>query len=171
MRLPAAWAPTWNRAGWLPRTALPSWRRCPVPETYHLLPVGATRELGSHKGYGLACVVDILAGVLTGFGYGAVPGRPNFGHYVAAYNVAGFDDPDHFKDEMDGWLQMMKSTRPAPGHDRVLVAGQPEAEMEAVRRQEGIPLHPDVVQFITGHLRGTLGSVRVLGGNVFSVVP
>ena len=135
--------------GWLAsEDGTPIMEEVPVPENYHLLPVGATRELGSHKGYGLACVVDILAGVLTGFGYGAVPGRPNFGHYVAAYNVAGFDDPDHFKDEMDGWLQMMKSTKPAPGHDRVLVAGQPEAEMEAVRRQEGIPLHPDVVQFI-----------------------
>ncbi|MDE2841746.1 MAG: Ldh family oxidoreductase [Chloroflexota bacterium] len=135
--------------GWLAsEDGTPIMEEVPVPENYHLLPVGATRELGSHKGYGLACVVDILAGVLTGFGYGAVPGRPNFGHYVAAYNVSGFDDPDHFKDEMDGWLQMMKSTKPAPGHDRVLVAGQPEAEMEAVRRQEGIPLHPDVAQFI-----------------------
>ena len=102
--------------GWLAaEDGTPIMEEVPVPATYHLLPVGATRELGSHKGYGLACVVDILAGVLTGFGYGAVPGRPNFGHYVAAYNVAGFDDPDHFKDEMDGWLQMMKSTKPAPG--------------------------------------------------------
>ena len=135
--------------GWLAdEDGNPIMEEVPVPENYHLLPVGATRELGSHKGYGLACVVDILAGVLTGFGYGAVPGRPNFGHYVAAYNVSGFDAPDHFKDEMDGWLQMMKSTKPAPGHDRVLVAGQPEAEMEAVRRQEGIPLHPEVVQWI-----------------------
>ncbi len=135
--------------GWLAADdGTPIMEEGPVPETYNLLPMGATRELGSHKGYGLACVVDIFAGVLTGFGYGAVPGRPNFGHYVAAYNISGFDDPDHFKDEMDGWLQMMKSTKPAPGHDRVLVAGQPEAEMEAVRRKEGIPLHPEVVQFM-----------------------
>ena len=135
--------------GWLAADdGTPIMEEGPVPETYNLLPMGATRELGSHKGYGLACVVDIFAGVLTGFGYGAVPGRPNFGHYVAAYNISGFDDPDHFKDEMDGWLQMMKTTKPAPGHDRVLVAGQPEAEMEAVRRKEGIPLHPEVVQFM-----------------------
>ena len=135
--------------GWLAaEDGTPIMEEAAVPETYHLLPMGATRELGSHKGYGLACVVDIFAGVLTGFGYGAAPGRPNFGHYVAAYNIAGFDDPEHFKDEMDGWLQMMKSTRPAPGHDRVLVAGQPEAEMEAVRRQEGIPLHSEVVQWV-----------------------
>ena len=63
-------------------------------------------------------------------GYGAVPGRPNFGHYVAAYSIDGFDDPEHFKANMDEWLHMMKSTKPAPGHDRVMVAGQPEAEME-----------------------------------------
>ena len=118
-----------------------------APDNYTLLTLGSTRELGSHKGYGLSCMVDILAGVLTGFGYGAVPGRPNFGHYVAAYNVAGFDDPEHFKDTMDEWLRMMKGTRPAPGEERVLVAGQPEAEMEAVRRVEGIPLHQEVVDW------------------------
>ena len=144
--------------GWLAaEDGTPIMEEIDVPATYHLLPLGATRELGSHKGYGLSCVVDILAGVLTGFGYGANPGRPNFGHYVAAYNIAGFDDPEHFKATMDQWLQMMKSTRPAPGHDRVLVAGQPEAEMEAVRRKEGIPLHPEVVQYI----RDTCGELSV----------
>ena len=115
---------------------------------YDLLPVGSTRELGSHKGYGFSCIVDILAGVLTGVGYGMVPGRPNFGHYVAAYSIDAFTDVNSFKETMDEWLRMMKSTKPAPGHDRVLVAGQPEAEVEAVRRDQGIPLHHEVVQRI-----------------------
>ena len=119
-----------------------------VPEDFTLLPLGSTRELGSHKGYGLAGVVDILAGVLTGFGFGAVPGRPNFGHYVAAYNIEAFTDVDGFKELMDQWLRMMKDSKPAPGHERVLVAGQPEAETEAVRRVEGIPLHKDVVSWL-----------------------
>ena len=120
----------------------------PPPGEYAVLPLGSTRELGSHKGYGLACVVDILAGVLTGVGYGAVPGRPNFGHYVAAYSIEAFTDTESFKDMMDEWLLMMKGTKPAPGHDRVMVAGQPEAEVEAVRRAEGIPLHPEVVDWL-----------------------
>ena len=34
--------------------------------TRHLTPLGATRELGGHKGYGLAVMVDILSGVLAG---------------------------------------------------------------------------------------------------------
>jgi LDH2 family malate/lactate/ureidoglycolate dehydrogenase len=116
----------------------------PAPETITMLPLGSNRELGSHKGYGLACVVDILAGVLTGFGWGVAPGRPNFGHYVAAYSIEAFTDVGKFKDDMDEWLRMMKATKPAPGHERVLVAGQPEAEVEAIRREEGIPLHPEV---------------------------
>ena len=119
-----------------------------APADFQLVPMGGNREIGSHKGYGLSCVVDILAGVLTGFGYGAVPGRPNFGHYVAAYSIDAFTDAESFKTEMDEWLRMMKTTKPAPGHDRVLVAGQPEAETEAVRRDEGIPLHPEVAQSI-----------------------
>ena len=134
--------------GWLADAeGTPIMEEADAPDNYTLLTLGSTRELGSHKGYGLSCMVDILAGVLTGFGYGAFPGRPNFGHYVAAYNVAGFDDPDHFKDQMDEWLQMMKSTRPAPGEERVMVAGQPEAEMEELRRVEGIPLHQEVVDW------------------------
>ena len=115
---------------------------------YTLLPLGGTREMGSHKGYGFGAIVDIMAGVLTGVGYGAVPGRPNFGHYVAAYSINAFTDVDSFKDMMDEWLQMMKTTKPAPGHDRVMVAGQPEAEVEAVRRVEGIPLHPEVIDWL-----------------------
>ena len=134
--------------GWLADAeGNPIMEEADAPDNYTLLTLGSTRELGSHKGYGLSCMVDILAGVLTGFGYGAAPGRPNFGHYVAAYNVAGFDDPDHFKDQMDEWLRMMKSTRPAPGEERVMVAGQPEAEMEEIRRVEGIPLHEEVVDW------------------------
>ena len=40
-----------------------------------------------------------------------------------------------------------KETPPAPGHDRVLYAGQLEAETEQERRQNGIPLHREVIQW------------------------
>ena len=150
--------------GWLADAeGNPIMEEADAPDNYTLLTLGSTRELGSHKGYGLSCMVDILAGVLTGFGYGAVPGRPNFGHYVAAYNVAGFDDPDHFKDQMDEWLQMMKSTRPAPGEERVMVAGQPEAEMEEIRRVEGIPPAPGGGGLVPRHLRRTWHRLPLLG--------
>ena len=128
-----------------------------APENVTLLPLGSDREGGSHKGYGLSCIVDILAGVLTGFGYGVTPGRPNFGHMVAAYSIDAFTDVEPFKVQMDEWSQMMQTTKPAPGHERVFVAGQPEAEVEAVRRDEGIPLHPEVADWI----RDTCGEMSV----------
>ena len=112
---------------------------------YGLLPLGSTREAGSHKGYGLACVVDILSGVLSGKAFGMVPGRPNFSHMVAAYNIEAFTDVEEFKETMDLFLRTLKDTPPSPGHDRVLVAGQPEWEAEQDRRANGIPLHQDVV--------------------------
>ena len=112
-----------------------------------LLPLGSTRELGSHKGYGMAGIVDILGGILSGGGYGANPGRPNFGHCVAAYSIEAFMDTGQFKRTMDEWLRMLTSTRPSEGHDRVLYPGLPEAEATEDRRANGIPLHPEVVDW------------------------
>ena len=116
----------------------------PAPGMNRLLPLGSTREMGSHKGYGLACVVEILSGILTGGGYARV-GRFAFGHCVAAYSIEAFMDTAEFKRTMDEWLQLLKATKPAPGHDRVLYPGLPEAEAEIERRSKGIPLHPEVI--------------------------
>ena len=113
----------------------------------YLVPLGGTRELGSHKGYGLMCVVDILSGILTGGGYGLNPGRPNFGHYVAAYSIEAFMDTNEFKATMDEWIHSLTSSKPAPGHDRVMYPGQPESEEYDKRSKDGIPLHTEVIEW------------------------
>ena len=128
MEVPASWGPS-------------------SPTRNGLLPLGSTRESGSHKGYGLSCIVDILCGVLSGTGYGMVPGRPNFAHFVGAYSIEAFTEVDTFKGLMDDFLRDLKNTPPAPGHDRVLYAGLAEAEEEQERRANGIPLHKEVVQW------------------------
>ena len=46
---------------------------------------------------------------------------------------------------MDDLLRDLKSTKPAPGFDRVLVAGLPEWENLQDRKPNGVPLHPSVV--------------------------
>ena len=115
--------------------------------TRNQLPLGSTRELGSHKGYGLAVAVDILGGILsgaTGFPGLSVNRR---GHFVAAYKVDGFNSISKFKDDMDEMLQGLMDTKPAPGHDRVLYPGLEEGEEEDLRRKEGIPLHKEVVDW------------------------
>lgn len=113
-----------------------------------ILPLGSTREMSSHKGYGLAGVVDIFSGILTGGGYGAVNPKHVCNHCVIAYNIETFMDTAQFKQTMDKWLQMLKSTKPAPGHDRVLYPGLPEAERENEYKAKGIPLHREVVDWL-----------------------
>ncbi|MFC1943426.1 Ldh family oxidoreductase [Chloroflexota bacterium] len=127
--------------------AMPTVPGYEAPGQSRLLPLGSTREMGSHKGYGLAGIVEILSGILTGGGFSAKIGPPNFNHCVAAYDIEVFMDTKQFKRTMDEWLQTLKSTRPAAGHDRVLYPGLPEAECEVEYRAKGIPLHTEVVEW------------------------
>ena len=129
----------------------------PSVDVAALLPLGSTREMGSHKGFGLGCVVDILSGILSGGGYGMFPGRPYNHHMVAAYRIDAFTDVDAFKAMMDEFLQTLKATPPAPGHERVIVPGEPEWETEQDRLANGIPLHEEVI----GWFRATCGEMGI----------
>lgn len=114
------------------------------------LPLGGTREMGSHKGYGLGVTVDILCGILSnGMGFAALDG-PRRAHFVAAYKVDGFSEVEEFKNSMDQMLQGLEDTKPAPGHERVLYAGLEEHEEEEKRLKGGIPLHKEVIEWYKG---------------------
>jgi LDH2 family malate/lactate/ureidoglycolate dehydrogenase len=47
---------------------------------------------------------------------------------------------EEFSARVTKLTDLMKSTRPAPGYDEVLVAGDPEWRSEAERRASGIPI-------------------------------
>jgi LDH2 family malate/lactate/ureidoglycolate dehydrogenase len=124
-----------------------------------LLPLGGDRDHGSHKGYALGAVVDILSAVLSGANYGpwvppfpayvpmptGIPGK-GIGHFFGAMRIDAFRPSGEFKHHMDNWIRRFRSATPAPGQERVLIPGDPEREMEALRLREGIPLLPAVVE-------------------------
>ncbi|MES2004773.1 MAG: Ldh family oxidoreductase [Bacteroidota bacterium] len=124
-----------------------------------LLPLGSDREHGSHKGYALGSIVDIFSAVLSGASYGPwappfpayvpmpenMPGQ-GLGHFFGAMRVDAFRPADEFKQHMDNWIQRFRSATPAPGYEKVLIPGDPEREMEAIRMKEGIPLVDSVVE-------------------------
>lgn len=114
---------------------------------YHLLPLGATRELGSHKGYGLALMVEILSTLLSGTLPFGLDRSTGYKHFFAAYNISAFADVDEFKEHMDQMLEWLRETKPAPGQERVLYPGLLEYEEERERREHGIPLHKEVIQW------------------------
>lgn len=124
-----------------------------------LLPVGADRIRGGHKGYCLAAMVDLLCGPLSGANWG--PFTPPFtasqkpperyvgkgiGHFFGAMKINAFIDSDEFKRQVDDWIRTLRNTRPAPGTDGPLIPGDPERESEAIRRAEGVPLVVPVVE-------------------------
>lgn len=130
-----------------------------VKEGGSLLPLGGERTHGSHKGYALSSIVDILSAVLSGASYG--PWAPPFpayipipehmpgeglGHFLGAMRVDAFRPKEEFYTHMDNWIQRFKSSTPAAGEKRVFIPGEPEAEMEAYHSRHGITLLEPVIQ-------------------------
>ncbi len=117
-----------------------------VPEQFLMLPLGGTREIGSHKGFGLSMLVEVLCAALTGTGAGPHR-RQGIAHYFMAYNVAAFTEVATFKADMDAYLRSILDCKPAPGESRVVYPGIPEHEAEAERRANGIPYHREVIEW------------------------
>jgi len=111
-----------------------------------LLPLGGSREGGSHKGYGLAVVVEILCGVLTGTVTALNADQDPRGHFFGAIRIDTFRPIDEFKRDMDRLIGELKSTPPIEGQERVYVAGEIEFETAQERAEHGIPLLSSVLK-------------------------
>lgn len=120
-----------------------------------LLPLGGLGEvLGGHKGYGLAAVVDILCGVLTGASWGAGvgetqgPAPANVGHFFGAMNVEAFMPLSEFKARMDELISSLKGATKLPGAEEIYVAGEKSAYTESVRREKGVALDSKTIEML-----------------------
>lgn len=111
-----------------------------------LLPLGGSRDNGSHKGYGLAIVVEILCGVLTGTITALNADQDPRGHFFGAIRIDAFRPLTEFKQDMDRLIRELKSTPPIDGQSRVYVAGEIEFETAEERAERGIPLLPSVLK-------------------------
>jgi LDH2 family malate/lactate/ureidoglycolate dehydrogenase len=111
-----------------------------------LLPLGGSRENGSHKGYSLAILVEILCGVLTGTLTALNADQDPRGHFFGAIRVDAFRPLAEFKQDMDRLIRELKSTPAIEGQSRVYVAGEIEFESEEERAERGIPLLPSVLK-------------------------
>ncbi len=131
--------------GWISHDGVPLMDAQPVPDSYMLLPLGSTRETGSHKGYSLGVIVDILGGLLNGSPAGALATRGKNNHYLSALSVEAFIDVDEFKRGMDAYLRALRELPPAAGQARVVYAGLQSHEEAQRRTTHGIPLHPEVI--------------------------
>ena len=103
-----------------------------------LLPLGGSE---GYKGSGLAAMVEVLCGLLTGLGFGVEPtGRHNDGCFMAVLNVAAFRPLRDFEKEVGEFARYLKSTPPSEGSPGVLYPGEIEHIRELQRRRDGIDI-------------------------------
>ncbi|MDP9028238.1 MAG: Ldh family oxidoreductase [Actinomycetota bacterium] len=115
--------------------------------------VTALLPMGGPKGYGLAMIVEILGGVLSGAAIAHDLGnmytdfeRPqNVGHWMLALNIEAVMPIPMFAERMQSLIAMVRATPATDAARPVLLPGEPEDIVSAVRSADGIPLPDDTV--------------------------
>lgn len=134
--------------------------RKPVPEGWLLDPSGEPttdssvlyeKPLGSilpmggpqaYKGFGLAFVLDILAGGLTG-GHSAYPGAPpakGNNVFFLVIQPTFFAGADHLLNEALGLSNYVRTSKCRDGVEHITLPGDPERNNRASREASGIPM-------------------------------
>lgn len=101
---------------------------------------GALRSFGTHKGSGMAIMCEIMAAAVAG-GQGAIdPPKGGVLNSMLAtiIDLSQLTDAAVSAARVDATKAHIKSARPAPGFQEVLVPGEPERRYAAVRRANGI---------------------------------
>ncbi|MEW6687657.1 MAG: malate/lactate/ureidoglycolate dehydrogenase [Pseudomonadota bacterium] len=107
-------------------------------------PWGALLTTGAHKGYGLSVVCELLGGALSGGGTWHYEDHSRMRVYNGMFTVlvdpARLGTREAFERETRAYLDWLRRCPPAPGHDKVRIAGEPERETKAKRLAQGIPV-------------------------------
>jgi LDH2 family malate/lactate/ureidoglycolate dehydrogenase len=120
-----------------------------------LTPLGGDELRGGHKGFGLAMMVHILGGVLTGGSFAPLYNKTrqagdgdNIGHLCLAIDPKVFRDEGDFQNDLDDVIDLLHATPAVDPAKPVLVAGDPEAATYERRSREGIPIPAKLDQHI-----------------------
>jgi len=126
-----------------------------VPMSVLQYPLGGEAKTGGYKGYGLALLVDILSGVLSGAHFGSrlasskIDAEADIGHFFGALSLRGFRSMEEFERDFDLLVKDVKSSPREAGVDRILIPGEPEIEKKVESLRRGIPLLPSVLEKLT----------------------
>jgi LDH2 family malate/lactate/ureidoglycolate dehydrogenase len=110
-----------------------------------IAPLGGSGESGAgYKGYGFAAMVEIataiLSGGLTSNHVNVTPGEAGMCHYFSAVDYGLFGNKEVIKKRLSAYLQELRDSPKAAGHDRIYTHGERSFETAARRLKEGIPI-------------------------------
>lgn len=114
---------------------------------------GMLTPFGGPKGSGIAIMIDIASGILSGGGFGnhltglyEMTGPQGVGHFMGAIDVSHFTDLETFKQKVSQMSAEIKALKKAPGVEEILMPGDLEANKRAVNEANGIELPEPVYQ-------------------------
>lgn len=129
---------------------------------------GTLVPIGGPKGYGLALMVDVLAGMLPGAAFGRdiksfhqLAGPTEVGALTLAINVERFMPIDNFKELMQGYADSIRGSRTAKGTARIYLPGEIESEKERTSRGRGIELRPASIETVNQLLEKLRSPMRL----------
>lgn len=109
---------------------------------------GTVLPFGGPKGYGIALLIDILCGVLSGASFGKhindmyadFENPTDIGNVFGALNIEKFVNLETFKENMDSLIQEIKNSPKATGVNEIFLPGEIEALKREERLKKGIPV-------------------------------
>lgn len=120
---------------------------------------GFLLPIGGHKGYGLALLVDLFAGLLSGAAYLThvkswvdAPDEPqNLGHFFILIDTRRLGSTAWLTDRMNDFAAILHASPPAEASRSVLVPGEIELNKLARHRRDGLALDPAVLALLEEH--------------------
>jgi LDH2 family malate/lactate/ureidoglycolate dehydrogenase len=126
-----------------------------------VLDIGALHDLRAHeplhetivrespgillRAMGLGAICQAWGGLLAGVPPDNTDPRDpkSMGSLVITFQISLFMEPAEFKRRMDDYVRSARTMVPLEGFDQAHLAGGPEAALERIHREEGIPLGPE----------------------------
>ena len=108
---------------------------------------GTLLPIAGPKGSGLAIIIDILAGMLSGSNYGPdvktfhkLEGQTGVGVFCMAMNIEYFLNLEEFVTQVDSYINSVKELKKVKGVSEIYLPGEIELMKEEKARNEGIDL-------------------------------
>jgi LDH2 family malate/lactate/ureidoglycolate dehydrogenase len=120
---------------------------------------GFLLPIGGHKGYGLALLVDLLAGLLSNAAYLThvkswvdAPDEPqNLGHFFILINTRLLGSTTWLAERMNDFAAILHDSPAAEAAKPVLVPGEIELAKMKDQREHGILMPSDVMALLRTH--------------------
>jgi len=102
---------------------------------------GILLPMAGYKGFGLAMVVEVLGGILTGYGPAYTPDyKEGNGVFIIAIDIEKFLPLQDFLRDTDALFKYIKSVPTNPEIEEILIPGEIEYRSKLEREKNGIPL-------------------------------